>query len=156
MKKQVTKRTIYARHPCPCGSFDRKIRRKHFRKIDAHHDVPEVGRVQNIRRKIIIFVEQTVPFQKHGIRIACGALADHAARFRKILAIVRGGGTYVGKAADRRHQKNRFVREAAAKVLKIGINDVFGESGPALELIEKYGLDAKSIYKKVKDFVNGV
>ena len=38
----------------------------------------------------------------------------------------------------------------------IGINDVFGESGPALELIEKYGLDAKSIYKKVKDFVNGV
>ena len=25
------------------------------------------------------------------------------------------------------------------KVLKIGINDVYGESGPALELIEKYG-----------------
>lgn len=39
------------------------------------------------------------------------------------------------------------------KVMKIGINDVFGESGPALELIAKYGLDAKSIYKKVKTFV---
>ncbi len=39
------------------------------------------------------------------------------------------------------------------KVLKIGINDVFGESGPALELIKKYGLDAQSIYKKVKAFV---
>lgn len=37
-------------------------------------------------------------------------------------------------------------------LLRIGIQDVFGESGPALELIEKYGLDAKSIYKKVKQF----
>ncbi|MDD7023387.1 MAG: transketolase family protein, partial [Oscillospiraceae bacterium] len=30
-------------------------------------------------------------------------------------------------------------------VLKIGINDTYGESGPAAELIKKYGLDAKSI-----------
>lgn len=43
--------------------------------------------------------------------------------------------------------------EAPTKVMKIGINDVFGESGPALELIQKYGLDAKSIYQKVKAFV---
>lgn len=39
------------------------------------------------------------------------------------------------------------------KVLKIGVNDVFGESGPALELIKKYELDADSIYKKVKAFL---
>ncbi|MGN0291472.1 MAG: transketolase family protein [Lachnospiraceae bacterium] len=38
------------------------------------------------------------------------------------------------------------------KMIKIGINDVYGESGPALELIKKYGLDAESIYKKVKTF----
>ena len=38
-------------------------------------------------------------------------------------------------------------------VLKIGVNDVFGESGPAKELIVKYGLDADSIYEKVKAFV---
>ena len=43
--------------------------------------------------------------------------------------------------------------EAPTKVLRIGVNDVFGESGPALELIKKYGLDAESIYKKVKEFV---
>ena len=43
--------------------------------------------------------------------------------------------------------------EAPTKVLKIGVNDVFGESGPALELIKKYGLDADSIYEKVKAFV---
>ena len=38
-------------------------------------------------------------------------------------------------------------------VLKIGVNDVFGESGPAVELIKKYELDGESIYKKVKTFV---
>ena len=46
-----------------------------------------------------------------------------------------------------------LCEEAPRKVLKIGINDVFGESGPALELIKKYGLDAEGIYKKVKAFV---
>lgn len=45
------------------------------------------------------------------------------------------------------------AEKAPAKVMKIGINDVYGESGPAVELIKKYGLDAKSIYKKVKAFV---
>lgn len=38
------------------------------------------------------------------------------------------------------------------KVLKIGINDTFGESGPAVALIHKYGLDAEGIYTKVKAF----
>ncbi len=38
-------------------------------------------------------------------------------------------------------------------VLKIGVNDVFGESGPAVELIKKYGLDGASIAEKVKAFV---
>lgn len=43
--------------------------------------------------------------------------------------------------------------KAPTKVMKIGVNDVFGESGPALELIKKYGLDAEGIYNKVKTFV---
>lgn len=38
-------------------------------------------------------------------------------------------------------------------VLKIGVNDVFGHSGPAVELIKEFGLDGDSIAKKVKDFV---
>lgn len=37
-----------------------------------------------------------------------------------------------------------------AKVLKIGMNDIFGESGPAVKLLEKYGLDAEGIYNKIK------
>lgn len=43
--------------------------------------------------------------------------------------------------------------KAPVRVMKIGINDVFGESGPALELIKKYGLDAENIYKKVKAYL---
>jgi len=44
------------------------------------------------------------------------------------------------------------AEKAPAKVLKIGINDTYGESGPAVELVKKYGLDADSIYEKVKAF----
>lgn len=40
--------------------------------------------------------------------------------------------------------------QAPTKVLKIGINDTYGESGPAVELVKKYGLDADSIYEKIK------
>ena len=42
--------------------------------------------------------------------------------------------------------------KAPTKVLKIGINDTYGESGPAVELVKKSGLDAESIYKKIKEF----
>ena len=45
-----------------------------------------------------------------------------------------------------------LCEQAPTKVLKIGINDTFGESGPAVELVKKYGLDADSIYEKVKAF----
>lgn len=44
------------------------------------------------------------------------------------------------------------AEKAPARVLKIGINDTYGESGPAVELVKKYGLDADSIYEKVKAF----
>lgn len=44
-------------------------------------------------------------------------------------------------------------QKAPTRVMKIGINDVFGESGPAAALLQKYGLDAESIYQKVKSFV---
>ena len=43
--------------------------------------------------------------------------------------------------------------KAPTKVMKIGVYDRFGESGPAVDLIKKYELDAESIYKKVKSFV---
>ncbi len=46
-----------------------------------------------------------------------------------------------------------LCEKAPAPVCKIGINDVFGESGPAVKLLEKYGLDGQGIYEKVKKFV---
>jgi transketolase len=46
-----------------------------------------------------------------------------------------------------------LAEKAPTKVLKIGVMDTYGESGPAVELIKKYGLDGQSIYEKVKAFV---
>ena len=37
------------------------------------------------------------------------------------------------------------------KLTRIGVNDTFGESGPAKELIKKYKLDAEGIYKQIKE-----
>ncbi len=45
------------------------------------------------------------------------------------------------------------AEKAPAKVLKIGMQDVFGESGSAIELIQKYGLDGENIYHKIKEFL---
>lgn len=39
------------------------------------------------------------------------------------------------------------------KVKKIGINDRYGESGPAVELVHKYGLDGEGICNSVKEFL---
>ena len=46
-----------------------------------------------------------------------------------------------------------LAETAPVPVLRIGVNDVFGESGPAKTLIAKYGLDAESIYNKVKAYL---
>ena len=45
-------------------------------------------------------------------------------------------------------------RSCPVPVKKIGIQDVFGESGPAKELIRKYRLDEDGIYQQVLEFVN--
>ena len=44
-------------------------------------------------------------------------------------------------------------RKCPTQVLKIGMQDVFGESGSANALVEKYGLDGKGVYASVKGFV---
>ena len=43
--------------------------------------------------------------------------------------------------------------KAPTPVLKLGVQDVFGHSGPAVELIKEFGLDSEGIYKSVKAFV---
>ncbi len=44
-------------------------------------------------------------------------------------------------------------KECPTPVLKIGVEDRFGESGPATELIKQFGLDAEGIVKKIKNFI---
>lgn len=49
---------------------------------------------------------------------------------------------------------SEFLSEnCPTKTLRIGMNDIFGESGSAGALVKKYGIDADGIYAKVKDFV---
>jgi transketolase len=46
-----------------------------------------------------------------------------------------------------------ITEKCPVPVKRIGIRDIFGESGPALELYKKYGLDAQGIYSQTKEFV---
>ncbi len=46
-----------------------------------------------------------------------------------------------------------LCKSAPTPVCKIGMQDVFGESGAANALVEKYGLDGEGIYKQVKEFL---
>ncbi len=43
--------------------------------------------------------------------------------------------------------------KAPTPVKKIGVYDRFGESGPAVKLLEKYGLTADGIYTQIKEFL---
>ena len=45
-----------------------------------------------------------------------------------------------------------LCEKSPVPVLRIGIQDTFGESGSAVELLKKYGLGAEEIYKKAKEF----
>lgn len=43
---------------------------------------------------------------------------------------------------------------APTPVLRIGVRDVFGESGPALDLLHKYQLDGEGVYEQVKAWLS--
>lgn len=45
-----------------------------------------------------------------------------------------------------------LAEEQPTKMLRIGVEDRFGESGPAIKLLEKYELDKAGIYKKIRAF----
>lgn len=44
-----------------------------------------------------------------------------------------------------------LVENAPVALHRIGVRDTFGESGPAVELLHKYELDAEGIYKQIKE-----
>ncbi len=45
-------------------------------------------------------------------------------------------------------------KKAPTPVLRIGVQDVFGESGPAVKLLEKYKLDGAGVYEQVKNWLS--
>lgn len=57
-------------------------------------------------------------------------------------SVIGGLGSAVSECLCEKHP---------ARVVRIGINDRFGQSGPAAELLAKYGLDADGIYEKVRE-----
>ena len=48
---------------------------------------------------------------------------------------------------------SRAMSEEPVPMRRIGVNDVFGESGEAMELVKKYGLSADNIAKNAKDML---
>ena len=46
-----------------------------------------------------------------------------------------------------------LAEKTPVPVLRIGIQDVFGESGPAAKLIAKYKLDGDGIYEQIKEWI---
>ncbi len=46
-----------------------------------------------------------------------------------------------------------LCEECPTPMMRIGVREVFGEAGPALELLHKYQLDAEGIFTQVKEFV---
>lgn len=47
-----------------------------------------------------------------------------------------------------------IIQECPVPVYKVGVNDTFGVSGPATELLDLYGLTARHIVSKVKDILS--
>ena len=45
-----------------------------------------------------------------------------------------------------------LAEKCSVPVKKIGVQDVFGESGPAVALLAKYKLDGEGVYEQVKEF----
>lgn len=62
-------------------------------------------------------------------------------------SVIGGLGSAVAEVLAEQHP---------ARMLRIGVEDTFGESGPAVQLLEKYGLDAAGIYSKVTAFMKNV
>ena len=44
-----------------------------------------------------------------------------------------------------------LAEKAPSPLYRIGVRDTFGESGPAVELLHKYKLDAEGIYEQIKE-----
>lgn len=76
-------------------------------------------------------------------------VAQSAAKTGKVVtceehSVIGGLGSAVCEA---------LAERCPVPVRRVGVHDVFGESGPALDLLHKYGLDAEGVAAEVRDFL---
>lgn len=76
-------------------------------------------------------------------------IAASAAKTQKVVtveehSVIGGLGSAVAEV---------LCEKQPTKLKRIGIHDVFGESGPAAELLTKYGLDGAGVAKSVREFL---
>ncbi len=117
--------TIFATGLCVCGALEAAEKLKED-GIDA--EVVNIHTIKPIDRELVV---------KSATKTGKVVTAEEH-------SILGGLGSAVAEVLS---------EEAPTKMLRIGVQDVFGESGPAKELIAKYGLDGAGIYEKVKGFV---
>ena len=46
-----------------------------------------------------------------------------------------------------------LIKEPCSRLIPIGVNDIFGESGKAKDVLEKYGISKDNIVKTVKEYI---
>jgi len=78
-----------------------------------------------------------------------GLVVSSAAKTGRVVtveehSVIGGLGSAVCDALCARHP---------VPVRKVGVQDVFGESGPALGLLRKYGLDGEGVARSIEDFL---
>jgi carotenoid cleavage dioxygenase len=98
------------------------------------------------------------------LRIGPNLLQDPGERYHWFMGegMVHGVRVRGGKAE---WYRNRWVRSSAvaealgekfpARLKRLGVADVFGESGTPEALVAKHGLDAEGLAKSVGDFLRG-
>ena len=136
--------TIFvAKHPVtkPNLNVIRKSEEKLAEKIDELMEAAEKLAAEGISAEVIN-IHTIKPLDKE-------LIINSAKKTGKVVtaeehSVIGGLGSAVCEALS---------EECPTKVCRIGIQDVFGESGPAAALIEKYGLDAKGVCKSVKEFI---
>ena len=106
-------------------------------------------------------IEASNELQKHGINaevihvpvvkpIDSKTIIDSAKKTNKVVvvenhSIIGGLGSAVCEVLSENYP---------TKILRIGVNDEFGQSGKSDELVKFYGLDSESIVEKVENFLN--
>ena len=109
--------------------------------VDAAIEAKNILKTEGIEAKVIN-IHTIKPFDEE--LILNGAKETGAIVTAEEHSIIGGLGSAVAETVSEKYP---------VPVLRVGIKDVFGESGKPEQLLEKYGLTAKDIVSKVKEAI---